>query len=61
MTGMKLSEGQHIVCFAVVPAGKVAWTYDDNEEGNTAQSGAVVVTVAGDADACQAQITALAR
>lgn len=51
MTGMKLSEGQHIVCFAVVPAGKVAWTYNDNEEGNTAQSGAVVVTVAGDADA----------
>ncbi|WP_018143617.1 DNA gyrase/topoisomerase IV subunit A [Alloscardovia criceti] len=51
MAGIKLAENQRVVCFAVVPAGKLAWVYDENEEGMSSQSGAVVLTVAGDSDA----------
>ena len=35
----------------MVPAGKVAWTYEEGENGLTSGSGAVVLTVAGDSDA----------
>ena len=34
-----------------VPAGKVAWTYEEGENGLTSGAGAVVLTVAGDEDA----------
>jgi DNA gyrase subunit A len=48
MNGIRLAEGQHIVAFNVVPAGKIAWTYDEGENGLYSASGAVVLTVAGD-------------
>ncbi|KAA8817326.1 DNA topoisomerase IV subunit A [Bifidobacterium sp. UTCIF-37] len=51
MAGIRLAEGAHVAAFNVVPAGKVAWTYEEGENGLTAASGAVVLTVAGDADA----------
>ncbi|TCD54831.1 DNA topoisomerase IV subunit A [Alloscardovia theropitheci] len=51
MAGIKLSENSTVVSFSVIPAGKLAWVYDDNDEGMTSQSGAVVLTIAGDADA----------
>ena len=40
-----------MAAFNVVPAGKVAWTYEEGENGLTSGSGAVVLTVAGDSDA----------
>lgn len=48
MNGIRLAEGQHVVAFNVVPAGKIAWTYDEGENGLYSASGAVVLTVAGD-------------
>lgn len=51
MAGIKLSEGARVAAFNVVPAGKVAWTYEEGENGLTSGSGAVVLTVAGDSDA----------
>ncbi len=51
MAGIKLAEGAHVAAFNVVPAGKVAWTYEEGENGLTSGSGAVVLTVAGDSDA----------
>ncbi|MBB2955887.1 DNA gyrase subunit A [Bifidobacterium commune] len=48
MNGIRLSEGQHVAAFNVVPAGKIAWTYDEGENGLYSASGAVVLTVAGD-------------
>ena len=51
MAGIKLAEGAHVVAFNVVPAGKVAWTYEEGENGLTSGSGAVVLTVAGDSEA----------
>lgn len=51
MAGIKLAEGARVAAFNVVPAGKVAWTYDEGENGLTSGSGAVVLTVAGDSDA----------
>ncbi|MBW3080145.1 DNA gyrase/topoisomerase IV subunit A [Bifidobacterium saguinibicoloris] len=51
MAGIRLTEGAHAMCFAVVRAGKVAWTYEEGENGLTSASGAVVLTVAGDEDA----------
>ena len=51
MAGIKLAEGARVVAFNVVPAGKVAWTYEEGENGLTSGSGAVVLTVAGDSDA----------
>ncbi|AUD91469.1 DNA gyrase/topoisomerase IV subunit A [Bifidobacterium breve] len=51
MAGIKLAEGAHVMAFNVVPAGKVAWTYEEGENGLTAGAGAVVLTVAGDEDA----------
>lgn len=44
-------EGARVAAFNVVPAGKVAWTYEEGENGLTSGSGAVVLTVAGDSDA----------
>ena len=51
MAGIKLAEGARVAAFNVVPAGKVAWTYEGGENGLTSGSGAVVLTVAGDSDA----------
>ena len=51
MAGIKLAEGARVAAFSVVPAGKVAWTYEEGENGLTSGSGAVVLTVAGDSDA----------
>ena len=51
MAGIKLAEGAHVMAFNVVPTGKVAWTYEEGENGLTSGAGAVVLTVAGDEDA----------
>ncbi|MBW3090714.1 DNA gyrase/topoisomerase IV subunit A [Bifidobacterium miconisargentati] len=51
MAGIKLADGARVMAFNVVPAGKVAWTYEEGENGMSAASGAVVLTVAGDSDA----------
>lgn len=51
MAGIKLAEGAHVMAFNVVPVGKVAWTYEEGENGLTSGAGAVVLTVAGDEDA----------
>ena len=51
MAGIKLAEGTRVAAFNVVPAGKVAWTYEEGENGLTSGSGAVVLTVAGDSNA----------
>lgn len=51
MAGIKLAGGARVAAFNVVPAGKVAWTYEEGENGLTSGSGAVVLTVAGDSDA----------
>lgn len=51
MAGIKLAEGARVAAFNVVPAGKVAWTYEEGENGLTSGSGAVVLTVVGDSDA----------
>mgnify|MGYP002521987996 CR=1 FL=1 len=51
MAGIKLAVGQHVATFNVVPSGKIAWTYEEGDNGLTSASGAVVLTVAGDADA----------
>lgn len=51
MAGIKLAEGARVAAFNVVPAGKVAWTHEEGENGLTSGSGAVVLTVAGDSDA----------
>lgn len=52
MAGIRLNEGCHLSTFAVIPAGKVAWTYEEEDgSGLSSQSGAVVLTVAGDSKA----------
>ena len=51
MAGIKLADGCQVVTFNAIPAGKVAWTYEEGENGLFSASGAVVLTVAGDADA----------
>lgn len=52
MAGMKLAEGQEVLVFSVIPAGKLSWVSITDDDGNvTEQSGAVVLTIAGDADA----------
>ena len=51
MAGIKLADGCQVVTFNVIPAGKVAWTYEEGKNGLFSASGAVVLTVAGDADA----------
>lgn len=51
MAGIKLAEGAHVMAVNVVPAGKVAWTYEEGENGLTSGAGAVVLTVAGDENA----------
>lgn len=51
MAGIKLAKGARVAAFNVVPDGKVAWTYEEGENGLTSGSGAVVLTVAGDSDA----------
>ncbi|MBM6699038.1 DNA topoisomerase IV subunit A [Bifidobacterium pullorum subsp. saeculare] len=51
MAGIRLAEGERVAAFAVVPAGTVAWTYEENEDGLSSASGAVVLTVAGDSEA----------
>ena len=51
MAGIKLASGCHVVAFNVIPAGKVAWVYEEGDNGLTSASGAVVLTVAGDSEA----------
>lgn len=51
MAGIKLAEGCKVAAFNVVAADKVAWTYEEGDNGLTSASGAVVLTVAGDSDA----------
>lgn len=51
MAGIRLSEGCSAAAFAVVPASKVAWNYEEGENGLFSASGAVVLTVAGDSEA----------
>ncbi|WP_101617785.1 DNA topoisomerase IV subunit A [Bifidobacterium margollesii] len=53
MAGIRLASGCHVAAFTVIPAGKVAWTYEETEDGLTSQSGAVVLTVAGDSEALE--------
>ncbi|KFI45487.1 DNA gyrase subunit A [Bifidobacterium bohemicum] len=48
MNGIRLGENQQVVAFNVVPAGKIAWTYEEGENSLYSASGAVVLTVAGD-------------
>ena len=61
MAGIRLAEGEHVAAFNVVPAGKVAWTYEENEDGVSAAAGAVVLTVAGDADSLPGTETGSAK
>lgn len=51
MAGIRLAEGCRVVAFNAVPAGKIAWTYEEGDNGLSASSGAVLLTVAGDKDA----------
>ena len=51
MAGIKLAEGCKVAAFNVVAADRIAWTYEEGDNGLTSASGAVVLTVAGDSDA----------
>ncbi|KAB7791205.1 DNA gyrase/topoisomerase IV subunit A [Bifidobacterium leontopitheci] len=51
MAGIRLAADCTVMAFNVVPAGKIAWTYEEGENGMFSASGAVVLTVAGDKDA----------
>lgn len=51
MAGIRLAAGCHVVAFNAVEAGKIAWTYEEGDNGLFSASGAVVLTVAGDAEA----------
>ena len=51
MAGIRLAEGCHVVAFNAIEAGKIAWTYEEGDNGLFSASGAVVLTVAGDAEA----------
>lgn len=51
MAGIRLAEGEQVAAFNVVPAGKIAWVYEEGENGLSSASGAVVLTVAGDSEA----------
>ncbi|MFK3575636.1 DNA topoisomerase IV subunit A [Bifidobacterium thermacidophilum] len=51
MAGIRLTEGCHVVAFNAIEAGKIAWTYEEGDNGLFSASGAVVLTVAGDAEA----------
>lgn len=51
MAGIRLAEGCSVAAFAVVPDSKVAWNYEEGENGLFSASGAVVLTVAGDSEA----------
>ena len=51
MAGIRLAEGCSAAAFAVIPANKVAWNYDEGDNGLFSASGAVVLTVAGDSEA----------
>ena len=53
MAGIRLAEGCRVAEFAVVPAGRLAWTDSEDANGNPVHSGAVVLTVAGDSDALE--------
>ena len=46
-----LAEGCSVAAFAVIPANKVAWNYEEGDNGLFSASGAVVLTVAGDSEA----------
>ena len=48
MAGIRLAEGCSVAAFAVIPTNKVAWNYEEGDNGLFSASGAVVLTVAGD-------------
>ena len=50
MAGIRLAEGCSVAAFAVIPANKVAWNYEEGDNGLFSASGAVVLTVAGDSE-----------
>ena len=45
MAGIRLAEGCSVAAFAVIPADKVTWNYEEGENGLFSASGAVVLTV----------------
>lgn len=54
MTGIKLNDGQSVVAFSVISAGKISWSSPESDDEGAVEgepSGAVVLTVAGDSDA----------
>ena len=51
MAGIRLAESCSVAAFAVIPANKVAWNYEEGDNGLFSASGAVVLTVAGDSEA----------
>ncbi|WP_314686879.1 DNA topoisomerase IV subunit A [uncultured Bifidobacterium sp.] len=51
MAGIRLSEGCQVLAFGIIPADRLEWRYDANDEGLSSASGAVVLTVAGDSSA----------
>ena len=51
MAGIRLAEGCSAAAFAVIPANKVAWNYEEGDNGLFSASGAVALTVAGDSEA----------
>lgn len=53
MAGIRLAANAQVLYFGVVHAGDIGWTTIQNEDGLTHQSGAVVVTIAGDADSLE--------
>lgn len=61
MNGIRLAAGRHVSAFGVVPAGKVAWNYEEGENGLYSASGAVVLTVAGDSSALPGTETGAAK
>lgn len=61
MAGIRLSDNAVVSAFNVIPAGKVAWTYDEGENGLSNANGAVVLTIAGDCEALPGTETGSAK
>lgn len=51
MAGIRLSDGSKAIAFGIIPADRLEWRYDANDEGLSSATGAVVLTVAGDSSA----------
>lgn len=62
MAGIRLADDASCIFFGVVRAGTIAWTTVQSEDGlTTHQSGAVVVTIAGDSDSLEGLDTGAAK